>query len=448
MADFERFQDAGRMRALLSEHLRWGDGSAVIVQSCAVDYARQSSGRLMLHYDTTVHHPTTGRDQREMVTAIVADERRAALLLSEGMAALRTTEPDQLVAAVAVPEENLLLQVFPFDSRLPGLAPLMTDPASLLAPHVPAAANREVSSPAAWTSEIVRYRVGMRAMVRVTIADDDEARSPRRIYAKVFRDEATGVRTYEIQRAIWEATTAGGAAFAVARPLGWLPDARVLVLDEAAGVSLRAILASEEPAEAAVRQAARAIAAFHQLPTERLAANPRRRPTRDEAARPDKLAERLHASAPQLASEIDTLVAKIAARLSEAPRAPTHFDLRPGHLLIDGDRVALIDFDKIALADPLVDVANFLTLLEEDWKSSVSSPGQQERLPQVFREEYFALVPPQWAARLPAHYALALLAQAAQRAEGSKRRAGKASQAQRVYELVRRAHDALAESAG
>ena len=445
-----RFQDPELMRALFAEHLRWADGGAVDVLGCAVSYSRQAGGRVLLHYDVVVRNPATGAEQREMVTGIATDHRKSAHLWEEASKAEAAVSPGQLVPAIPVPEHDLLLQVFPFDYRLPAMSRLMTDPSGLITPYLSGGVERGQIHQATWEAKTVRYRVGMRAMVRLIVraqSPPGDAGFSQTIYAKVFRDERDGERTFQIQRAIWEATTAGNAAFTVAQPLVWLPDQRVLLFAEVPGVTLRGILASTGSAETAVRQAARAIASFHRLPIDAFARNPRRRPTRDEDARPEKLGDRLRASAPRLAAEIDRLVAGIEAGLSGGPIAPTHFDLRPGHVLIDGDRVALLDFDKLTLADPMVDIANFLRLLEKEWKSSKTHAGQQATLTQIFQDEYFSRVPAEWAARLPAHYALALLAQAAESAR-TPELAGKTSRGDSSEDLIERAQAALEGAVG
>jgi hypothetical protein len=442
------------MRALLGEHLRWADGGGVEVLDCAVGYSRQAGGRVLLHYDVVVRDPETGSEQREMITGIATDPRKSAHLWDEAAQQEAPPGPGRFVPSVRVSDRvsglELLLQVFPFDYRLPALARLMNEPASIAAPYV-ATPSGHGGAELAWHAKTVRYRVGMRAMVRLTAGAElsaGEAESIQTIYAKVFRDERDGERTYEIQRAIWEETVAGNAAFTVAEPLAWLPDDRVLLYAEVPGVTLRAILASGEPAEAAVRQAACAIASFHLLPIAAFARNPRRRPTRDEEARPEKLGARLRASAPELAGEIDRLVAGIETGLSEGTLAPTHFDLRPGHVLIDGERAALLDFDKLTLADPMVDIANFLRLLEKDWKSTRTPAGQEPPLDEIFADEYFARVPAEWAARLPAHYALALLAQAEETSRARERGEGKTKRGVSSAELIERALVALAGSTG
>ena len=85
---------------------------------------------------------------------------------------------------------------------------------------------------------------------------------------------------------------------------------------------------------------------------------------------------------------------------------PVHGDLKPIHLLLEEERVVLLDLDKFAAGDPMLDVANMLVLLRRERDAGAA-------LARVFEEEYFAHVPAPWQQRLAPHYAWALLADAA-----------------------------------
>src|SRR5881628_1835001 len=42
---------------------------------------------------------------------------------------------------------------------------------------------------------------------------------------------------------------------------------------------------------------------------------------------------------------------------------PTHRDFSPDHIVIDGDRITVLDLDEFCQYDPLLDVAHFVTHL-------------------------------------------------------------------------------------
>jgi aminoglycoside phosphotransferase (APT) family kinase protein len=71
----------------------------------------------------------------------------------------------------------------------------------------------------------------------------------------------------------------------------------------------------------------------------------------------------LRRAAPLLAEQVDALVAKIEPLVLDLGVAsPTliHGDFKPSQLLIDGNRVAIVDFDRACLGDPALDVGNFM----------------------------------------------------------------------------------------
>ena len=114
------------------------------------------------------------------------------------------------------------------------------------------------------------------------------------------------------------------------------------------------------------------------------------------------------------------IVEAVALGLESAPSSLIHGDLKPDHILIDGDRVALIDFDLFGAADPVVDVAHLLAFLGKPQERSRSRREETEDVGQIFVDEYFRHVPDSWRARLPLHHAMTSI----HRAVGLCRRRG------------------------
>jgi aminoglycoside phosphotransferase (APT) family kinase protein len=221
---------------------------------------------------------------------------------------------------------------------------------------------------------------------------------------------------------------------ALAPLVAYLPDERLLVQSQVHGPSLLEVIreaASLEEAVAAVRRAARAVAALHRLP---LAAPPHRlKQGRMDPERLRRRAEELCATHPDLASLVAEVEAGIRAgfaTIGEAPSAPVHGDLKPNHLLFD-DRIVLLDLDKFAAGDPMLDVANLLRQLR----------GSGSAVTQAFVEEYFAHVPAAWEHRLTPHYAWALLKEASTASKSARHES-------RVTPLLMGAHAVLAGGDG
>jgi aminoglycoside phosphotransferase (APT) family kinase protein len=66
---------------------------------------------------------------------------------------------------------------------------------------------------------------------------------------------------------------------------------------------------------------------------------------------------------PMLQPQVDSVLARLQATApAEATRlVPVHGDFHCNQVLVDADRVAVIDFDLFGLGDPLHDVARFLS---------------------------------------------------------------------------------------
>ena len=56
---------------------------------------------------------------------------------------------------------------------------------------------------------------------------------------------------------------------------------------------------------------------------------------------------------------------KSCGNLTERPSATIHRDFYPEHVLVDGERLWIVDFDQWCLGDPALDIGNFVAHLEE-----------------------------------------------------------------------------------
>jgi aminoglycoside phosphotransferase (APT) family kinase protein len=142
--------------------------------------------------------------------------------------------------------------------------------------------------------------------------------------------------------------------------------------------------------------------------------------------------EFLASARPDLADDVSAMVASIADGLAGAPSMMIHGDLKPDHILIDGDRVALVDFDLLARADPVIDVAHLVAFLGKPRERSRSRREETADFAQEFVDEYFAAMPESWRARLPLYHAMTSIHKAA----GLSRRGG-AERQHLVAEVLR-----------
>jgi len=412
LPQLEIITDPELMREVFQRHLQPLGGEAYEVRECQISYKHHRKAlRSLTHYDLRLTEPSTGRERSQLVTGVVYTGGRTRRIWKE----LRRSKAGREIPGTSlafepfsyVPDLDMLVQVFPYDYRLPALPLLTAGPtpeleALLLDQFEPGDWQAE-----AWDVEALRYRAVQRAALRLTVRARDATTGrveERRFYAKVYLEGERGgylggKQTYQMLQELWEKASAGSTGFTVGKPIAYLSDLRTLLQEEVPGISLVGLLHREEEAIPAVRKAARALASLH---LDDLVV-PQRRHLRDEVVRLERVGKLLQSACPHLEPEIEEIVNTVVAGLEEVPPAPIHGDLKPGHILLDGDSVGLIDLDKCAMSDPMLDVADFLFSLT---KVSPHSPHDHPRaVVGAFVEEYFAHVPEDWRARLPLHYA-------------------------------------------
>ena len=440
----EVVKDPELMREVFQRRLQPLDRKTYQVLDCRIHYIHyRRAARCVVQYTLRLAEPETGREWSQWVSGVLYADGRTRRIWEK----LRRTESEQrevsdsspaFVPFSYIPDLDMLMQVFPYDHRFPALRLLMSGPPPDLEPLLLARFGTGDWRAKAWNVEPVRYRVDMRAALRLTVRARDTITGRverRRFYAKIYRKEEEGERTYQVLRALCNKVSGGEVGFTVAKPVAYLGELRTLLQEEVTGTSLLGILRWEEDeAIQAMRKAARALASLH-LSDDVVA--PRHRSLQDEVSALDGVEKLLQQACPQLGPEIEEAVGAVVAGLEEVPSAPIHGDLKPAHIIVNGDSVALIDLDKFAMADPVVDVANLLFLLPSGSSQHHLSHGG---VAQAFVEEYFGRVPEAWRARLPLHYAAALLKKAAY---GFHRRQASGG-VERVEAMVERAKDSLA----
>jgi hypothetical protein len=275
------------------------DGAAMAgvlgVASCRPRYARFQPGRRLLvlyELDGGLAHLTILRPRR---TERLWERVRSSPL------------------ARRVPELGGVLQRFPLDARLPGLAV------------------------AAQGGELVRYKPGRRAVIHY-----------RRAYGKLRADGA------------------GAAHVAVAReliargvrtpaPIEYRPELGMAVYDEARGTRLATLRG--DGIEAWMEAVAEALARLQATPVSGLRAHS----MEDELADLRPAAE----TATALGAAAGELVEELARRLGEVePQAATiHGSFHDDQVLVGNPGVTLLDLDSAARGHPLLDVGHFAAYL-------------------------------------------------------------------------------------
>jgi hypothetical protein len=407
--------DAGLMRELFRTHLRPCGRNTYQIQDCTLTRIRRNvqSDRCILQYNLRLVDSATGREQIQWVTGVIYAKDRAEHVWQRLIAAdphqgisvnYKTFEPVSFI-----PELKMLVQLFPFDRRLPALPVCMRDPSAeieslLLARFGPG--NWQTES---WNVEPIRYRAGLAVVLRYTVQASDEAtgrREKRRFYLKVYRDEKGG-EIYDVLKALYERDNVTGEHFTVARPVAYLSDLHALIQEEASGISFQEILLNgqDHQAESMARRVARTLAALH---LDHISTT-RHHPVQDEVAVLEKIRKTLQWASPHLKEELYTIVNDILRSLGGVRLRPTHLDLKTDHVLLDNNHCTLLDLDSFALADPVLDAAHILAQIVGLKFRPAASHERLRMAAGAFAEEYFNHVPGDWRRRLVPHYAGAAL---------------------------------------
>jgi hypothetical protein len=447
--------DPVQMRAILENHLQVLDGPPFEVVDCRPSFTRGREARSLFQYDVRLRD-AGGREWNELISGVAYSGQRTRKVWEKLKPAVVGDQRGLSIRRAAyVPELDLILQVFPFDHGLPALEPLMAGTLAGLAGPILARFGPGDWRLDEWQAESVRYRVDLRASVKLTVRATESrsgSLSERRFFAKVYGGGDQAERAWTVQQELAAAVRTAGEPFRLAPLIAYLPDARVLIQDEVQALSLPHIIRRAEPdtVAEAVRYAARAIAALHGLSI--IAPEHRLELDRTDPARLRRTADILGNSRPDLATAVAEIEAQIRAgieAIGTLPSVPIHGDLKPAHLLLKEDRVVLLDLDKFAAGEPMLDVTSMLMPLRRERKTRLAGTS----LARVFAEEYFAHVPAAWKQRLTPLYAWAVLSEATAFAVSPKKKQSQVKanrlprREQRVDVLVEEARAILAGEA-
>jgi Phosphotransferase enzyme family len=406
--------DLALMKETFRTHLRPVGGKVYDIEDCRFVRLRyRPDSRCFLLYTLRLLEPDTGRERDVQVTGLIYAEKDKA---EQAWRKLKATDPRQEISdgwltfepVSFVPELDMLVQVFPYDHRLPALPLLAAGPPPELEPVLVGRFGPGDWRIEAWNVEPVRYREQGGAVLRYTGKARNAGTGRRReksFYAKVYRHEE-GEQSYQALRTLWSQDGANGEGFTVVRPLAYLSDLRALILEEAPGTPLEEILLGKSDPTAAVRRVAQALAAFNQ---DDVPATTQRHLLADQVAVLERARRLLGWACPHLRLEVESIIEGVLAGLEEVPLGLTHRDLKPDHIFVDDDRTIFIDLDSLAKADPVLDPAYLLARLAAMPALFPVPPERTRTAAREFAEEYFAHVPGGWQDRLPFHYAGALL---------------------------------------
>ena len=403
------------MLHLFRKHLRPVAGRQLHIEACMPFRfrCRQATSRYVLQYTLRVADPESGRRWNHWVTGLLysdrakADQRWRELRFErpwhEAPEDWRTFEPIGLI-----PELRMLVEVFPYDRRLPHLSAVMAGGASQqLEPLLLARLGPGVWAVEERTIEPSRYRTELGAALehRIRVQDSQSGRRETlRCFLKLYRKDH-GAEAYRLLQSLREWMENGPRPYSVIKPLTYLPELGTLALEEAPGLSLSQLLISGVDPDDALRRVARAVAAFNQdnLPFTRI------------ESREDQLKDVRSSSTlvqwacPPVKGMAQAITVAVESGLQDVPAGPIHGDLKPDHIFLSDDDVVFIDLDSAVLGDPVRDPAHLFAYLTGKVGLGSAPRGAAREATTAFVDEYFHHVPGSWRDRFPLHCAGALL---------------------------------------
>jgi thiamine kinase-like enzyme len=241
----------------------------------------------------------------------------------------------------------------------------------------------------------VKYMPGKRCVLRYHVRFSGPSGESREMtfYSKTYSDAMSRYH-FEFLQTAYGQLTAQTAAIHIPRPLLHLDGFNTFWQEDWKGRELSAVI-DEFDWEEFFPRIAKALAAWHRIRV----ANLRRGPDPDDVLRMaqedgGKLISKLPQLQPLVSTALERLEAAQGALVrQEIPIAPIHGALRPSQMLIRGAELAMVDFDDIALGDPLFDVAEFIaSLLYQEMRAG--KPRQKlARTADLFLGSYAAHVP-------------------------------------------------------
>jgi Phosphotransferase enzyme family len=272
-----------------------------------------------------------------------------------------------------IPELGLELTGAPADEASLPVLPVLTDPARarvLLQQQLRAAAPAYADLRlAGCTPRVVRSKPGNRCTILYDLVYPPGADGPRLVVAKAYRGDK-GRNAWDGMRALWASSLAAGDVVTIAEPLAYVPELGLLVQGpvgerQTLKQLIRAALTAgtsdaQKELDSAMDRTAAGLAALHTC-----AADYGEPVTiAGELLEIRGMLRPLTAAVPDLADAATPLLAtveELATRQPPDAAGPAHGSFRPAQVLLDGDRVAFIDFDDVCQAEPAMDLALFMS---------------------------------------------------------------------------------------
>ncbi|MEM7115915.1 MAG: aminoglycoside phosphotransferase family protein [Chloroflexota bacterium] len=263
-------------------------------------------------------------------------------------------------AMCLIPEPGMIVWAYPNDPKVPGAA-LLAESAKVLAQlqAAPTAFGLQPEQqPVGLTAKLAKYVTGQRCGYLYTVQLADGSEHP--LYAKAYRQTA-GKRANQIWQQVWDSAARKNGRLHLPQPYSYDSEHHILWQETSSGQPLAKILDSVDLPQIAAN-VGHQLAALHNSNFDLPAGDG----IEQEKAELKKCITAVQRSLPQIADRCN----KLYARLLDNPEAsqpsvqvPIHASFKPSHILVDGDRCTIIDFDGTTWGDGAYDLGRFIAHL-------------------------------------------------------------------------------------
>jgi aminoglycoside phosphotransferase len=347
MDQFAPILDAKCMAATLQRHLPECQAGDWQVTGCEIQHPRYKTYRLAENRERSILSLVYHLQGRQFPSSI-ADHRilyaRAYLGRRSHQAFAEARANGE--QAIHLAELGMVGWRFPDDPAMPWLAQLMdSQQATTL---IPAAGQRPLLA-----IEVVNYRPEIRCTARYRFAAI-KSEPALVVYGKTYADERG--KTVHDHLTILQKQSRSNACFVMPKALAYDTEHRTLWLEGLHGQALAELDFATGVTEK-IPALVNALAAFHQLKLSSLPVVTSQKQLQEWRKKADKLSHAYPAIQPALTS----LLAELHQSCPVFEMLGLiHGDFHIDQLLVLPDgRLALFDYDELALGDPLLDLANF-----------------------------------------------------------------------------------------
>ncbi len=404
-----------KMLNLLRKALRpTGEGHYHIyeVTDCKVERFRYRKGdRIIVQYQLTLYDQLTKHSKNLWVSGISRNKLKPVLkrykrIISSGEWWNSCLSSLVFEPVLYLPDLKLLLQLYPQDYHLPTLPLLLNGHLKMCEMLILSQLGQD------WQImesklELIRYRPLQAATFRCAYEAKPlhkKEQFKKNFYFKLFKgDEGRSAFEDLFQfKAVFPLREKG---IHVLNALSYSSQLKTLILEEAPGIPLRAFILNGLSIQYPLAKTAEALAEFHLSSCSFL-----KKQSRKERFHPlEKAIRFIQDVCPEHHEKLHQILFEIQARLEEVTLCPTHLDLKPEHIFIDGLRVTFIDLDAAAMSDPVYDIASLIARIAFLSESGQIPQTITHRAVRVLKTRYFSQVPRSWKERLIPNYCCASL---------------------------------------